>query len=117
MPQSHDPHIHVTVSGSPDDPRVLPAAPPGVAVHRVPQLHPDDVTTLPSGIRVTTVARTLVDLADELSRRELRAAFAKARELGMLDIAAVEASAARIEWRPSLALLRSVMAEFQRDAA
>ena len=26
-------------------------------------------------------------------------------------------SAARIEWRPSLALLRSVMAEFQRDAA
>ena len=40
-----------------------------------------------SGIRVTTVARTLVDLADELSRRELRAAFAKARELGVLDIA------------------------------
>ena len=70
-----------------------------------------------SGIRVTTVARTLVDLADELSRRELRAAFAKARELGMLDLAAVEASAARVEWRPSLPLLRSVMAEFQRDAA
>lgn len=47
-----------------------------------------------------------------MSRAELSATFERAREMGLLDIAAVEASYARVEWRPSLALLRSVMDEF-----
>ena len=106
----HEP-IHVTVPGDAGDPRSLPEPPPGVVIHRVPALHPDDVTVV-DGIPVTSVARTLVDLAEVMSRDELRATFARARDLGMLDIEAVKASAARVEWRPSLAMLYEVIAEF-----
>ena len=69
---------------------------------------------LPSGLRVTSVARTLVDLAEELSTNELREAFAAARGRGLLDMSAVHRSRARLEWRPSLATLDTVIAEFDR---
>ncbi len=111
MFDSDDGLIHVTVPASPDDPRVPVPAPAGVVIHRVPALHPDDVTVL-DGIPITTVARTLVDCAEVATREELREMFARARELGLLNIADVEASAGRVEWRPSLGMLREVMAEF-----
>jgi len=107
----YDEPIHITVSGNPDDPRALPPAPPGVVIHRVPELHPDDVAVV-DGIPCTSIARTLVDMAEETTRHELRALFARARELGLLDIDAVKASAARVEWRPSLQVLYEVIAEF-----
>ena len=103
--------IDVTVPGSDDDPRAPATDPQGITVHRGPELHPDDVTVV-DGIPVTTPARTLVDLAEVMTRDELRAAFARARDLGLLDMDAVEASYARVEWRPSLAMLRAVMDEF-----
>lgn len=103
--------IHVTVPGDPGDPRDDLAL-EGVVIHRVPHLHPDDVTTTPDGLPVTSVARTLVDLAECLPEDELRATFERARRKGLLDIAAVEASAARVEWRPSLEMLYAVIAEF-----
>ena len=106
-----DEPVHVTLVGDAGDPRG-DTAPAGVVIHRVPYLHPDDVVTLPGGLRVTSVARTLVDLAECLSVTELRATFERARELGVLDIAAVRRSAARVEWRPSLAQLQAVIAEF-----
>lgn len=80
-------------------------------MHRVPHLHPDDVTVV-DGLPVTTVARTLVDLAEEMTQAELRAAFANAEKRGLLDLEAVRASASRVEWRPSLALLHAVIEEF-----
>jgi hypothetical protein len=43
---------------------------------------------------------------------ELRATFARARELGLLDPEALRASRARVEWRPSLAMLDEVIEEF-----
>jgi hypothetical protein len=104
--------VHITIRGCADDPRMPAPDPAGVVVHRVPALHPDDVTVV-DGLPVTSVSRTLVDLAETLTRDELRAAFARARELGILDMAAVEASHARVEWRPSLRMLREVMAEFR----
>ena len=107
----YDEPIHITVPGNPDDPRSLPPAPPGVVIHRVPELHPDDVTVV-DGIPCTSIARTLVDMAEEMSRDELRALFARARERGLLDIDAVKASAARVEWRPSLPMLYEVIGEF-----
>jgi hypothetical protein len=55
-----------------------------VVVHRTPPLHPDDVTTV-HGVRVTSPARTLIDCAEVMTAAELRAAFARARELGLLD--------------------------------
>jgi hypothetical protein len=103
--------IHVVVQGSPHDPRRAVAAPPGVVVHYAPPLHPDDLDVV-DGLPVTSVSRTLVDLAEVLPREELVATFALARERGLLDMAAVEASYERVEWRPSLPMLRSVMDEF-----
>jgi hypothetical protein len=103
--------IHVTVPCSADDPRRSRPDPPGVVVHYVAELHPDDVTVV-DGIRVTSPSRTLVDLSEVMGKDELRACFERARELGMLDMEAVEASLGRVEPRPSLAMLREVMDEF-----
>jgi hypothetical protein len=100
----------VTIPGSPEDPRA-DSLPHGIVAHRVPSLHPDDVTTV-AGIPVTSVSRTLIDLAEVMDREELRSAFGQAREKGLLDMDAVQASRARVEWRVSLAMLDEVIAEF-----
>lgn len=109
----HEP-IHITVPGNPDDPRVPSKAPPGVIVHRGPPLHPDDMT-VKDGIPVTSVARTLVDMAEESTKDELRAMFARARAMGLLVIDDVVASAERAEWRPSLPMLYEVIGEFREE--
>jgi len=111
MPHEWDGLIDITIPGCADDPRARRPDPPGVRIHRVPELHPDDVTVI-DGIPVTTVSRTLIDLADDTSPRELRALFTRARAMGLLDLDAVEASFARVEWRPSRVLLRKVIDEF-----
>jgi len=108
-PPFRDP-IHVYVPGSPDDPRDEHDI-PGVVIHRGPPLHPDDLT-VHKGLPVTSPSRTLIDLAEVMSADELRAAFARARELGLLDRDALRASRARVEWRASLAMFDKVMAEF-----
>lgn len=113
MRTPEDEPIHVTVPGCPSDPRAPLESPPGVVIHRGPPLHPDDMSEV-RGIPVTSPARTLVDLAEELSREELRATFVRAREIGLLDIQAVEASARRVEWRLSLPMLWEVIDEFRR---
>ena len=64
------------------------------------------------GIPCTSVARTLVDLAEEMTKDELREVFANADRKGLLDINAVRRSAARVEWRPSLQMLHEVIDEF-----
>ena len=102
--------IHVTVPGCTDDPRGMDI-PSGIVVHHTPELHPDDVTVV-DGIPVTSLARTLVDLAEVMARDELRSTFAQAEARGILDMAAVEAAYTRVEWRPSLAMLGEVMDEF-----
>jgi hypothetical protein len=43
---------------------------------------------------------------------ELRATFARAREIGLLDPEALLAARGRVEWRPSLAMLEEVIDEF-----
>lgn len=103
--------IHVTVPGSPTDPRLEDAAPDGIVIHRVPELHPDDIVVV-DGIRVTSVPRTLIDLAECLSGPELRECFHRALEMGLLDFEELAASRARVEWRPSLALFDEVAADF-----
>ena len=105
----HEP-IHVLVPGSGDDPRTTTSI-PGVVTHHGPPLHPDDVTTH-HGIRVTSPSRTRIDLAELMTADELRAAFARAREIGLLDPEALRAARARVEWRPSLAMLDQVIDEF-----
>jgi hypothetical protein len=114
MPTDDLDPIHVTVPGSAGDPRLEPPAPAGIVIHHAPPLHPDDVVVLPSGLRVTSVSRTLIDLAEEITEDELREAFAVARERGLLDMEALHRSRARVEWRPSLAIVDALIAEFDR---
>ena len=108
--------IHITIAGSCDDARDDSTPPPGIIIHRTAPLHPEEVT-LHRGIPVTSPARTLVDLAEVVERDELREAFRRARELGLLDMDAVRRSRARVEWRPSLAMLDEVIAEFEVKGA
>ena len=107
--EDHEP-VHVYVPGSVEDPRDTPSI-PGVVVHRGPPLHPDDVT-MHLGVPVTSPSRTLIDLAEVTTAAELRAAFARAREIGLLDPVALRAARERVEWRPSLATLDEVIDEF-----
>ena len=102
--------IHVTVPGSADDPRIDNSI-PGVVVHRVPPLHPDDLT-IHNGIPVTSPSRTLIDCAEVMTAPELRAVFARARAIGLLDPEALRAARKRVEWRPSLVMLDKVIDEF-----
>ena len=104
--------IHITIPGDAGDPRFQMEAPPGIVVHRSPPLHPDDLDEV-DGIPVTSLARTLVDLAECSDQNELRCYFAQAHAQHGLDLAAVRASAERVEWRPSLPMLYSVIAEFE----
>lgn len=106
-----DEPIHVTVPGSPDDPRAPRDIPESVIVHYVPELHPDDVC-LVNGLRTTSPSRTLIDLAEVMDVAELRECFSHARNLGLLDLDELAAARARVEWRPSLAMLDGVVAEF-----
>jgi hypothetical protein len=68
--------IHITIPGSPDDPRAV-RPPPGIVVHYVPELHPNDVSVV-NGIPVTSVPRTLIDLAEDLDKADLRQVFRNA---------------------------------------
>jgi len=102
--------IHVYVPGQPGDPRVPPDLPPGVVAHHGPPLHPDDVAIV-DGVPVTSVARTLIDLAEMMDPDELRHCFAAAHERGLLDLDQVRAARARVEWRPSLAIVDELIAE------
>lgn len=103
--------IHVTVPSSPDDPRAPRDVPEGVIIHLVPDLHPDDVCVV-DGVRTTSPSRTLIDLADVLDVTDLRECFANASDLGLLDLDELAAARARVEWRPWLARLDQVIAEF-----
>jgi hypothetical protein len=103
--------IHITIPGCSDDPRDPVEPPPGVVIHHSPPLHPEDVAVI-NGIPCTSVARTLVDCAEVMTRDELRELFAEAERTGLLDVEAVRRSAARVEWRPSLQMLAEVMNDF-----
>jgi hypothetical protein len=98
------------VPGCADDPRDAGSL-RGVVIHQGQPLHSDDVTTH-EGIPVTSPSRTLIDCAEFMTVTELRATFARAREIGLLDPEALRAARRRVEWRPSLAMLDGVIREF-----
>ena len=62
----HPPPVHVVTTRA-------RSSRPGVVVHRTRSLPPEDVLTFERLLRVTGTARTLVDRADRLSYRALRA--------------------------------------------
>jgi hypothetical protein len=103
--------IHITVPGRADDPRSPVEAPPGVVIHHVPYLDPRDVTVV-NGLPTTTVARTLIDLADTEPIEELRTIWQRAFDRQLVTTEEIEASLARVEWRPSLPAIQRLLIEF-----
>jgi hypothetical protein len=63
---------------------------PGIDVHRVKNLHPDD-RTIRQAIPTTTVARTLLDLAEVVRPTELQKAFDEAERHRLLDRSSFDA--------------------------
>jgi predicted transcriptional regulator of viral defense system len=81
----------------------------GIQVHRS-RLAEADVTTI-DGIPCTTVARTLLDLAEVVRRRELERAVDRAEILRVFDLREVEDVLVRAGGRRGAPVLRSVLAE------
>jgi very-short-patch-repair endonuclease len=71
---------------------------PGLLIHRSRLIHPDDRSGV-RGIPVTSVARTLVDLADVLSEQRLAKAVHEAEVRRVFDLSAIEAAIARLPGR------------------
>jgi very-short-patch-repair endonuclease len=82
---------------------------PGIALHRPRRLRPEDRDEK-DGIPVTSVARTLVDLAAVLPQGQLRRAVEKSERLELFDLRAVEPLL--VPGRPGVANLRAVLREY-----
>jgi Protein of unknown function (DUF559) len=87
-------HIEVTVSGR------ATRTHPGIEVHRSKSLTGADCTVV-NNIPCTTVARTLLDLADVVDRRRLERAFDQAEVLEAFDLRAIQDQLARNPTRPA----------------
>jgi very-short-patch-repair endonuclease len=85
-------------------------SPPGVDLHTVRDLPPEDATTL-RGIPITSVPRTLVDLAAVLPAAALERTVHEAEVLRLLDVVAVEAVLARSRGRRGTGRLRALLAQ------
>lgn len=82
---------------------------PGIALHEC-KLDPEDFTLVAS-IPVTSVARTLFDLAEVVRFRDLRGAWEEADRLRLLEVAAVERVVERGYGRHALKPIRRLLAE------
>lgn len=98
-----DPHaVHVTVPTAGGRRR------PGLVIHRDPTLARDEVRTR-HGIRITTVARTLLDLAAILPTRALERALDQAAIARRLDLKALDALLSRRAGHRRAAKLRAAL--------
>jgi hypothetical protein len=77
-------------------------------VHRTRSL-PSEEVTIHDGFPVTTVARTIVDLAGCLRPVELERAVETAERLGLFDLRAVERACARGSGRAGVRVLRALL--------
>jgi very-short-patch-repair endonuclease len=84
---------------------------PGISVHRTRLIHPDDRTII-DGIPTTSVARTLVDLADALNDSLLAAAVNEAEVQRLFDLNAIEATIERLPGRSGRHRLARVLAAY-----
>jgi hypothetical protein len=88
---------------------------PGITFHPVRRLDPVDRARL-DGVPVTTVARTLFDLAEVLAPRQLERAFEQAERLRLLDLRAINNLARRSRGRHGLRALSALLAERREPA-
>lgn len=82
---------------------------PGITAHAAPSLRARDVTDC-HGIPCTSVARTLLDLADVVSRRQLERAVEQAEVLRLFDLTELRDVMARANGRHGAAVLSAVLA-------
>lgn len=82
----------------------------GVRIHRVRDLREDEVSLL-DGIPVTTPARTLLDIAEELGSREVEKAYANALRRKLVTPEAMRAMVERHPDHRGAALWRRLLAE------
>jgi very-short-patch-repair endonuclease len=82
---------------------------PGIRVHRVRDLHPDEVTTV-YGIPVTTPARTLLDIAETMSARQVEQALARALRMRLVTRDEMRAMVERHPRHRGAPLLRALLA-------
>jgi predicted transcriptional regulator of viral defense system len=96
--------IHVTVPGGGRRCRRT------IWVHRSRVLTPADVTTV-EGIPCTSVARTLFDISEMISRRGLERAFDSSETLELFDLGAIEDQLERNPTRAGARKVRAVLDE------
>ena len=82
----------------------------GIRCHRVRGLHPEDVTTV-DAIPVTTVARTLLDLAETLPPQRLHDALEQSLRIDKFDLGQINATIARNPGRHGIRPLTRTLAE------
>jgi len=87
---------------------------PGIRCHSVRALHPDDVTVV-DGIPVTSVSRTLLDLAETLNRRQLRGVLEQADRERKLDLRLIDAVITRNPGRHGLKPLTAAIGELSGE--
>jgi hypothetical protein len=80
----------------------------GIKLHRSTTLTAADVTTV-QNIPCTTVARTLLDYSEVVSRRSLERAFDQAEVIGVFDLRAIDGQLERNHSRPGAARVRRVL--------
>jgi very-short-patch-repair endonuclease len=85
---------------------------PGLRVHRTSALREDEVTEH-QAIRVTTPARTLLDLASSLPRRALERALDQAALMELFDLRALQAAVDRHRGEPGSAALQDALREHE----
>jgi predicted transcriptional regulator of viral defense system len=86
-----------------------------VKVHRVRRLHPDDCAVV-DGISVTSIARTLIDLAATATPRDLRYALDQAERLRLFDLRALRRVIARCRGRKGVKALTAALVEMREPA-
>ena len=79
----------------------------GLRIHRSARLRPEEVTVR-HGIPVTTVARTLLDLADVLERQALKRVITQAEYLSRFDLIAINAAVKANPGRRGAKLMEAV---------
>ena len=88
-PSRHPSHVRISSRCGDNAPNA--AQPPGIALHRPRRLHPEDCA-VEYGIPVTSISRTLLDLAEIVQRRRLRHALEESERLGKFDLRGARAA-------------------------
>lgn len=88
---------------------------PGIRVHSGATLTAADVTVI-DNIPCTTLARTLLDICEDATRREVERALDVAEQQRLLDIRAIDDVLTRANGRRGAKLLRTVLAEHRAES-